>query len=218
MRVLITGFEPFGDEAINPAWEAVKRLPDTISGASIVKLLVPTAFGACGAILYEALERHAPDAIVGVGQAGGRCDLSVERVAINVADGRIPDNEGRLPVDEPIQPDGPAAYFSTLPIKAIVARVRERGVPASVSNSAGTYVCNYLMYLALHAVATGRPGTGPGTLAGFVHVPYLPAQAVDKPATTPTMPVETMAAALEAAVEAIVEPGGATTAPEGTIC
>lgn len=218
MRILVTGFEPFGDEAINPAWEAVKRLPDTISGASIVKLLVPTAFGFCGRVLYEALERHAPDAVLSVGQAGGRCDLSVERVAINVADGRIPDNEGRRPIDEPVLADGPAAYFSTLPIKAVVARVRDRGVPASVSNSAGTYVCNYLMYLALHAVARGRPGTGPGTMAGFVHVPYLPAQAVGKPAATPTMSVETMAAAIEAAVEAIVDTREDLRVPEGRTC
>ena len=218
MRVLITGFEPFGDEAINPAWEAVKRLPDTVSGAEIVKLLVPTAFGSCGPALERARGLHAPDAVLSVGQAGGRCDLSVERVAINVADGRIPDNEGRQPIDEPICADGPAAYFSTLPIKAVVARVRGRGVPASVSNSAGTYVCNYLMYLALHAVARGLPGTRPGTVAGFVHVPYLPSQAVDKPAATPTMPLETVVEALEAAVEAIVDTREDLRVPEGRTC
>ncbi|MBU0928264.1 MAG: pyroglutamyl-peptidase I [Spirochaetes bacterium] len=211
MRVLITGFDPFGGEAANPAFEAVRLLPDVIAGADIAKLELPTVFAACDAMLEEAVERLAPDAVLSVGQAGGRFDVSVERVAINLADGRIPDNAGDQPIDRTIREGGPDAYFATVPVKAMVRRIRAAGVPASVSYSAGSYVCNHLMYCALHYAATRRPGLR----AGFIHVPFMPSQAVDKPAATPTMSLECMATAIAAAVEAVVDTVDDLRAPEG---
>ena len=140
MKILITGFEPFGGESINPAYEAVKLLPDTVCGAQIVKLEVPTVFGKAGDILHAAVAEHRPDAVICVGQAGGRAAITPERVAINIMDGRIADNAGFMPVDRTIRTDGENAYFSTLPIKAMVAAIRAEGIPAEVSNTAGTYV------------------------------------------------------------------------------
>lgn len=200
MRILVTGFDPFGDEPVNPAWEAVRLLPDAIAGADIIKLQVPTVFEACFPAVEKAMERYAPSAVLSIGQAGGRSDVGVERVAINLADGRIPDNEGNLVVDATIREGGQNAYFATVPVKAMVERIRCGGVPASVSYTAGTYVCNYLMYRVLHSLAE----RGSGVRAGFIHIPYMPAQAIGKPAGTPSMSVETSAAAIEAAIEAIV--------------
>ncbi len=200
MRILVTGFDPFGDEAVNPAWEAVRLLPDVIAGADIVKLQVPTVFEACFAAVEKAMDRYAPDAVLSVGQAGGRFDICVERVAVNLADGRIPDNAGFLAVDATIREGGQNAYFATVPVKAMVESIRSKGIPASVSYSAGTYVCNDLLYCLLYAAAE----RGSGVRAGFIHIPYMPAQAVGKPSGTPSMSVETSAAAIEAAIQAIV--------------
>lgn len=199
-KILVTGFAPFGGEPINPAWEAVKRLPDQVAGAQLVKLEIPTSFARCGPAVEAAVAAHWPGAVLCVGQAGGRACISVERVAVNLADARIADNDGVQPVDQPIQADGPAAYFATLPVKAMVRGIRARGIPCQLSYSAGAYVCNCVMYRTLH-LAAGR-STGPR--AGFIHVPYLPGQAVGKPAGTPSMGLSTMVQALEAAVEAIV--------------
>ena len=146
MRVLVTAFDPFGGETVNPALEAVKMLPEQTGELEISKLEVPTVFGKSIAVVKEALARLQPDFVVCVGQAGGRCDITVERVAINCMDARIADNAGCQPTDERIEPDGSAAYFSTLPIKRVVEAIRAEGIPASVSNSAGTFVCNQLMY------------------------------------------------------------------------
>ena len=199
-KILVTGFAPFDGEPINPAWEAVKQLPDQVAGAQLVKLEIPTSFARCGPAVEAAVEAHQPDAVLCVGQAGGRACISVERVAVNLADARIADNDGVQPVDQPIQADGPAAYFATLPVKAMVRGIRARGIPCQLSYSAGAYVCNCVMYRTLHLAA----GRSPGPRAGFIHVPYLPGQAVGRPAGTPSMGLPTMVQALKAAVEAIV--------------
>ena len=213
MRILITGFDPFGNDTVNPAYEAVKLLPDRISGAEIVKLEIPTVFGKCDHVVHDAILAHKPDIVRSVGQAVGRFDISVELVAVNIADGRIPDNDGNQPTGQTIRERGENAYFATLPVKAMVDRIRARGIPASVSYTAGSYVCNYIMYCVLHMVATEFPGLK----AGFIHVPFMPSQAIGKPANTPTMSIETTAAAIEAAVEAIVEGGAGPERAEGAI-
>ena len=199
MKILITGFEPFGGEAINPAWEAVKRLPDRTGGAQLIKLEVPTAFSLCGPAVEAAIDAHRPDAVLCVGQAGGRACVTVERVAINLADAAIPDNEGESPVDVPIRPDGPAADFATLPVKAIVQHIRANGLPCQLSYTAGTYVCNCLMYQVLHLAAAQYPQMR----AGFIHVPFIEAQVVGKPGATPSASLAAITKALELACEAI---------------
>lgn len=213
-KILVTGFSPFGGERVNPSWEAVKRLPDRIAGAELVKLEIPTSFSRCGPAVEAAVEAHRPDAVLCVGQAGGRACVSVERVAINLAEAGIPDSDGDQPADQPIQAGGPDAYFSTLPVKAMAQRVRERGIPCQISYSAGTYVCNCVMYQTLHLAARRYPALR----AGFIHVPYLHEQAVGKPAGTPSMALSTLIQALESAVEAIAD--GSAGVPEnmGAIC
>ncbi len=213
MRILVTGFDPFGGEKVNPAFEAVKLLPGKIAGAEIVKLEIPTVFGKCDKVVAEALRARRPDVVLSIGQAGGRFDMTVERVAVNIADGRIPDNEGNQPIDQVIRPEGENAYFATIPVKAMVERIRSRGIPASVSYTAGSYVCNYIMYCVLHLAATEFPGLR----AGFIHVPYLPAQAIGKPSPVPTMSVENIAQAIEAAIEAIVARAEDLRSAEGAI-
>jgi pyroglutamyl-peptidase len=177
--VLLTGFEPFNKEPVNPAWEAVRSLDGWKEGGfRVVARQVPCAFGAAIDTVRAAIEELEPVLVIAVGQAGGRMDLSVERVAINVDDAPIEDNLQWQPVDQPIVASGPAAYFSTLPIKAIVQALRAAGLPASVSQTAGTFVCNHLFYGLMHLQA-GRPGMR----AGFVHIPYLPEQAARHPGT-----------------------------------
>ena len=150
MKLLLTAFDPFGGESVNPALEAIRLVPDEVAGWEIAKLEVPTVFGASVDTVAQAIRRETPDAVLCIGQAGGRCDLTPERVAINIDDARIADNAGNQPIDAPIAKDGPAAYFATLPVKAMAAAIREAGLPASVSNTAGTFVCNHLMYRVLH--------------------------------------------------------------------
>ncbi len=212
MKILVTGFDPFGGEVINPAIETVKRLPDTISGAKIIKLEIPTVCHQSLRVIDEAIARYDPDVVLSVGQAGGRPDITVERVGINVDDCRIPDNAGNQIVDEPIYADGPAAYFVTVPIKAMVQRIRERNIPASVSNTAGTFVCNHVTYGVCHLLAVKYSGKR----SGFIHIPFLPQQAVDKnkmPSLSQDMMVEAITAAIEAVVDTekdIKVTGGAT--------
>ena len=172
MKILVTGFDPFGGEAINPAWEAVSRLPKEIEGAEIVTVQIPTVFGDSAKRLFEAVEQQQPDAVVCVGQAGGRFGITPERVAINVDDARIADNKGQQPLDTVIQADGAPAYFTTLPVKAMVEAVKAAGLPASLSNTAGTFVCNHIMYQNLYYLAKHHPNT---------QVPYVTEQVVDKP-------------------------------------
>ncbi|MFM1992004.1 MAG: hypothetical protein RJA99_4961 [Pseudomonadota bacterium] len=184
--ILLTGFEPFGGESVNPSWLIASALDgETIGGARVHAQRLPTAFRASLRVLRAALRRHRPVLVVALGQAGGRAELSIERVAINVDDARIPDNAGARPIDVPVVRGGPAAHFSTLPIKAIVAALRARGVPAAVSQTAGTFVCNHVFYGLQHALAGTR------VRGGFVHVPYLPEQAAAWPGE-PSLPLATM--------------------------
>lgn len=198
-KIVVTGFDPFGGEKVNPAYEAVMRLPDEVAGVVVVKKELPTIFWQSAAVLERILKEEMPDAVLCVGQAGGRADISVERVAVNLMDARIADNAGFQPVDDPICAGGAAAYFATVPVKAMVEAIRTEGIPAHVSYSAGTFVCNFILYEALRLAA----GQFPGLRCGFIHVPYEPGQVVDKPAGTPSMPVRTITAALEAAVRAV---------------
>lgn len=190
MTLLLTGFAPFGGEELNPSWEAVRRLDgERLGDLPVVAAQLPTEFGAALRVLDELLDRHRPTLVVAVGQAGGRTELSLERIAINVDDARIPDNGGRQPIDEPVVPGGPAAYFSTLPIKAMVHALRAAGFPAAVSQTAGTFVCNHVFYGLQHRLQ------GTGVRGGFIHIPYLPAQAANQPGA-PSMALETLVAGL----------------------
>ncbi len=198
MKILITGFAPFGGQTVNPAYEAVRILPDTVGGAALIKAELPVVFRKAGEVLYELMDRCRPDAVILVGQAGGRDAISLERVAINVMDASAPDNEGNLPVDEPVAEDGPAAYFSTLPLRAMEEAILNKEIPCRISNTAGTYVCNDLMYRLLHKAAR----EGLKIPAGFIHVPYLPEQTDP---SMPSMPLEMIAGALETAVEVLVQ-------------
>ncbi len=176
MKILVTGFDPFGGEKINPAIESVKKLPSSIAGWDIIPLEIPTICHQSLQVIEKAIQQHQPDVILSIGQAGGRVDLSVERVGINCDDCRIPDNAGQQIIDEPVYADGPAAYFSTLPIKAMVENIKSKGIPASVSNTAGTFVCNHVLYGVSHLIATKYPGKR----SGFIHIPFLPEQVLDK--------------------------------------
>ena len=194
-NLLVTGFEPFGGEAINPSWELARALNgEVLGGARVVAVQLPCVFGTALRRLDEALARVKPSVVLAIGQAGGRCDLSLERVAINVDDARIPDNAGAQPIDEPVVPGGPAAYFTTLPIKAMVAALRARGFPASVSQTAGTFVCNHLFYGLQHLLKDHR------ARSGFMHIPYLPEQAARHPGA-PSLPLDTLLAATRVALE-----------------
>ena len=201
MKILVTGFDPFGGASINPAYEAVKLLPDTIKGATIVKKEIPTVFVKDGVVLEEAMQEHNPDVVLCIGQAGGRSEISIEKVAINLIEARIPDNEGQQPLGQKVYEDGETAYFATLPVKAMVTKVKEHGIPSNVSYTAGTYVCNDIMYRLLYLETKKYPGMR----GGFIHVPYLPEQAVTLPAGTPTMSVEMISKGLLYAIEAIVD-------------
>ena len=199
MKILVTGFDPFGGEKINPAIESVKKLADEIAGAEIIKLEIPTICHKSLEVIDEAIAKYNPDVILSIGQAGGRPDITVERVGINIDDCRIPDNAGQQIIDEPVYPEGPAAYFSNLPIKAMVANIQSKDIPASVSNTAGTFVCNHVLYGVRYLVDTKYPGKR----SGFIHIPYLPQQVIDKKGQ-PSMSLETIVAGLTAAIEAIV--------------
>lgn len=203
MKILVTGFDPFGGDKINPAIEAVKRLSDEINGAEIIKLEIPTVFNKSAEVVKEAIEKENPDYVLNVGQAGGRFGLTPERVAININDGRIPDNEGYQPLGEPIHEYGETAYFTQLPIKAEAKAIRDAGLPASVSNTAGTYVCNHIMY----QVQYMRDKEFPNIKAGFIHIPFLPEQVVNRP-NTPSMALDDIVKGLTAALGAIVERDG----------
>lgn len=195
MKVLVTGFEPFGGEKINPSWGAVKELPEKIGNAEIIKHQLPVSFKGVKEKLPKIIEDVRPDVVVLTGQAGGRVNITVERVAINVMDARMEDNEGYKPEDEPIFEDAPAAYFATIPVKRIVNALRENKIPAMVSNSAGTYVCNTAMYTALHYIAIN----GLEAKAGFIHVPYIPEQVLEK--LQPSMSLEMIRKAIEIAIK-----------------
>ena len=194
MKIIVTGFDPFGGEKINPSIECVKALPG-IKGVELIRLELPTVFKESAKRLNEVINEVKPDAVLSVGQAGGRPGITMERIAINVDDARIPDNISQQPIDETIQTEGAAAYFSTLPIKRIVKAIREAGIPAEVSNTAGTFVCNHIMYQALFAATKAdKPFK-----AGFMHIPFIPEQTTDKP----SLPLEESTKALQIAIETI---------------
>ena len=194
-RILLTGFDPFGGETINPSWEAARALHGRrIGGHRVVARQIPTEFAASLRLLRAALRETAPAIMLGVGQAGGRAQLSLERVAINLQDARIPDNAGAQPIDESVIAGAPAAYFSTLPLKAMLAALHDAGVPATISHTAGTYVCNHLAYAMLHWTARKR-----GVRAGFIHIPWLPVQAASRHGAA-SMALEEMVRGLEIAL------------------
>lgn len=211
MKILITGFEPFDNEPINPSWEAVKLVPDTIGEHTVVKRELPCVFVKAGEVLDGFIEECQPDFVFCIGQAGGNANLQVEKVGINYMDGRIADNEGYQPVDEIIKEDGDTAYFSNLPVKAVVNAIREAGIPASVSYTAGTYVCNYTLYMTMYLIDKKYPNIK----GGFMHIPYAPEQGVDKGPETPTMALVTIAKGIEAAVAQILLDGEELKVNEG---
>jgi len=200
MKILVTGFDPFGGETTNPAIEAVNQLPATIAGATIVKLEIPTVFDRRATVVREAIVRERPDVVLSIGQAGGRAALTPELVAINLSDGRIPDNAGQQPVDQPIQAAGETAYFTQLPVKAMVAAIRAAGLPSTVSTTAGTYVCNHIMYQVQYLRATEFPELR----AGFMHIPFLPSQVTKRP-NTPSLSLADDVRGITAAITAIVQ-------------
>lgn len=197
MKLLVTGFEPFGGETVNPASEALRLLPEEAFGARIARAVIPVTYAGSVAVALAAIERERADAVLMLGQAGGSDALAVERVAINLDDADAPDNAGEVRADVPIIPGGPDARFATLPVKAAVAAIRAAGVPAAVSNTAGTFVCNHLMYGVLDALA----GRSPKILAGFIHLPFLPEQAASRGKAARGMALEEMARGVMAAAE-----------------
>ena len=214
MKLLLTGFEPFAGDTVNPALEAVKALPERIGSVQIVKLAVPTVFRESIDLVTQAIAHIHPDAVLCVGQAGGRAQITPERVAINLDDAPVPDNKGSQPVDTPISPDGDSAYFATLPIKAMVRAIREAGIPAAVSNTAGTYVCNHLMYGVLYTLAKKHPGVK----GGFVHVPFLPEQASLRSPPAPSLTMAEILTGLTAAISAIGKEQPNLSTAEGAVC
>lgn len=199
IRVLLTGFDPFDNQTVNPALEVVKQLNGQIlhQGGQTIQVHarpVSTVFGKCAEEMMRYVQELQPKVVIAVGQAGGRAHITPERIAINIDDARIPDNEGIQPIDSPIISDGPAAYWSTLPIKRMVETLKAAGIASSVSNSAGTFVCNHLFYRLMHNVHT----CGLQTSAGFVHIPFLPEQVADS--TVPSMPLSQLVRGLELAI------------------
>ena len=191
-HLLITGFDPFGGETVNPSWEAVCRLPDTVSGYRLTKLQIPTVFAAAADTVLAAAKNV--DVILCVGQAGGRDAVTPERIAVNMASASIPDNAGNRPVEAPILPGGPDGIFATVPVAAMARAIIDAGLPGKISNTAGTFVCNDTLYRLLTHFA------GTGTRVGFVHVPWLPEQAK---AGAPSMTLADITAALTAAIGAL---------------
>lgn len=190
-KLLITGFDPFDGQTVNPSWEAVKLLDDVIGPWQLTRLQLPTVFGKAADLLLDAAHALQPDAILCLGQAGGRKGITPEVIGINLREARIPDNQGNQPQNQPVAADGPAAYFSTLPVRAMVAAMEAGNVPCSLSYSVGTFVCNDVLYSALHRFH------GTSILAGFIHVPFLPEQAKDG---APSMTLEDIVRGLTLAI------------------
>ncbi len=221
--VVVTGFTPFAGEKINPSWQIVKALPDVISGYRIQKLRVATEFGKSIKAVTNAIDKYHPQIVLCIGQAGGRKHMSIERVAINLDDAVIADNAGARPIDRPIINDAPAAYFCTLPIKAMVDAMQKKGVPAEVSNTAGTFVCNHLIYGVLHHLAKlgmqqPKQASTPeySTRAGFMHVPYADSQMNGREQCF-SLPLAEMAIATKAAIMAAIKHRADIIAPGGKL-
>ena len=190
-QLLITGFEPFGGETVNPSWEAVRLLPEALGDYRLTKLQIPTVFGRAAGTVLEAARTLHPDVILCIGQAGGRSSVTPEVVGLNLREARIPDNAGNRPENVPVVPGAPAAYFSTVPVRAMVGAIRDAGLPAALSYSAGAFVCNDVLFSLLHAF------DGTQTKVGFIHVPFLPEQAKEN---APSLPLADIVAALTAAI------------------
>ncbi len=196
MKILLTGFDPFAGDDVNPSWEAVRLLPDRLDDTTIYKERIPVVFGAAAVAVEQAVGMYRPDAVICVGLSEGRPKISVEKVAINYRYASIPDNSGAAPQETPVIPDGPAAYFATIPVEKIAQAMRTAGIPAAVSYSAGTYVCNDTFYLLMHMIGSRCPHI----LGGFIHVPCIPRQAAHKPSGTPSMALSMIRDALMTAV------------------
>ena len=202
MTMLVTGFEPFGGETVNPSWEVARALDgERIEDSRIVARRLPCVFGDVARTLCAAVDELQPTFVLALGQAAGRCDFSIERVAINIDDARIVDHVGVQPVDTPVIPGAPAAYFASLPIKAMVAALRAAGYPASVSQSAGTFVCNHAFFALMHALAQRR-----GVRGGFMHLPLLPEQAA-RAQGQPSLPLGTMIDGVRVALRCVASTG-----------
>ena len=199
MKVLITGFDKFGGESINPSSLCVNSLLDVIDNIEIKKITLPTIFKDSSQVLEENIKSFSPNIVICVGQAGGRSKITPERIAINIDDARIPDNIGNSPIDKTIRKDGENAYFSTLPIKAIVDGLNKNNIPSAISNTAGTFVCNHIMYESLYLASTKYPHIK----AGFIHIPFIEEQVLDKP-NMPFMKKEDIIIALELIIKTAV--------------
>ncbi|MCY9001994.1 pyroglutamyl-peptidase I [Bacillus spizizenii] len=211
-KVLITGFDPFEKETVNPSWEAAKQLNGLETDEAIITAeQIPTVFRTALDTLRQAILKHQPDIVICVGQAGGRMQITPERVAINLADARIPDNEGHQPIDEEISPRGPAAYWTGLPVKRMTAKMKENGIPAAVSYTAGTFVCNYLFYGLMDHISR----TSPHIRGGFIHIPFIPEQTIDK--TAPSLSLDTIVRALRIAAVTAAQYDEDLKSPGGTL-
>lgn len=212
MKILVTGFDPFDGADTNPSYEAVKNLPDTIAGYDIVKAEIPTVFRKSKEVLRDLMLSDDFRFILAVGLAGGRSEMCVERVALNIDDARIADNENNQPIDEMIEQEGPAAYFSNMPVKKMVQAMDDAGIPARLSNTAGTFVCNHVFYQLGNLVDTEFPAAK----FGFIHVPYAEDN-IENKNRMPAMPPDDIIRGLHAAIEAMVEEGDDLTSPFGEI-
>ncbi|MCY8203067.1 pyroglutamyl-peptidase I [Bacillus sp. N12A5] len=211
-KVLITGFDPFDKETVNPSWEAAKRMNGfETDDAIIIAVQIPTVFRTALDTLRQAIQEHQPDIVICAGQAGGRMQITPERVAVNLADARIPDNEGQQPIDEEISPEGPAAYWTGLPVKRMTEKMKENGIPAAVSYTAGTFVCNYLFYGLMDHISR----TAPNIRGGFIHIPYIPEQTIDK--TAPSLSLDTIVQALRIAAVTAAQYDEDVKSPGGTL-
>lgn len=199
MKILITGFEPFGGESVNPALESVKHLHgENIAGAEVISLELPVSWENALPKVIAAIDEHHPDVIINVGQAGGRAKVTPEYVGINVMNGK--DNYDLVKLDDRIIPGGPDGHFSTLPVRQMVSSMQDAGIPAAISYTAGTYLCNYLAYTVRHHLIT----TGQEQIrSGFIHIPFLPEQVTNKPATTASLPLTTIVAGLRECIRAV---------------
>ncbi len=203
--ILLSGFEPFDGESVNPSWLVAQALHGRrVGGARVVSVCLPCVFDEASGALVQAVRRHQPLLVLALGQGGGRAALSMERVAINVVDARIPDNAGAQPVDSPVVPGAPTAYFATLPLKAMLQALRDAGVPGEVSQSAGTFVCNHVFFALMHALATASPDSA---RAGFMHLPWLPEQAARRSGSPPSLPLATQVEGTRAVLKAALAAG-----------
>ncbi|HBG91734.1 pyroglutamyl-peptidase I [Lactobacillus acetotolerans] len=203
MKILVTGFNPFATDKVNPAIEVVKKLPEEIAGAEIIKLEIPTEFIKCTEITHQVILEKKPDYILSIGQAGGRFAVTPEKVAINLDDGKMPDNAGYRPLNHKIRKDGQTAYFTELPVKAIVQAIKNAGLPSYVSTSAGTYVCNHIMYQVQYFIDKEFPNLK----AGFIHIPFLPNQIINRP-NSPSLSLIDDIRAITIAIETIINYDG----------